>query len=134
MGALHNPGVASALRFRICAWLSVAAMLFASIAPAVAHAGRSSTAPGDVLHEICTSFGVKRVALDVDRSSPSGGGDHRSADCPFCLLHMAVGPPPALIAILAPAPLDQAVWVLLDSPHPPGNRAAHRPRGPPRAS
>lgn len=67
-------------------WLLSCAIVFASIAPAIAQQIASAT--GVTLAEICSVSGPRRVALDNTQSSSVPADDHASKQqCPFCRLH-----------------------------------------------
>jgi hypothetical protein len=81
------------LRRAAAAWIALCAIVFAAVAPSVS---RALAASGDAMWvEVCTSDGLKRVALDAG-SSKTPPAAHAGADCPFCRLqaHVPVIPAP----------------------------------------
>lgn len=69
---------------RQVAWIALCAVTFAGIAPAISQWVASST--GTTWVEICSSAGIKRVALGSDKA-PVPVGDHGgTTHCPFCRL------------------------------------------------
>jgi len=65
-------------------WLALCAVTLASISPAISQWIASSS--GTTWVEICSSAGIKRVALDSDKA-PVPAGDHGgTTHCPFCRL------------------------------------------------
>ncbi|MGQ9723791.1 MAG: DUF2946 family protein [Tepidimonas sp.] len=92
-------------------WLLAAALVWASVAPAVA---RWATADTPERVEVCTSTGVAWVAVD-NPDSPSDTGS--SMACDWCLTHAAGWAPPIDDAHLAhdvavdAVPVGNASWV-----------------------
>ncbi len=77
------------LRRRVT-WLTLCAVLFGAIAPAVAH----GLATDKAWIDICSFGGTKRIALDTD-SGQAPAQTMASGECPFCLLHNDIPTLPA---------------------------------------
>ena len=79
------------LRRRVT-WLTLCAVLFGAIAPAVARGLASVTDTAWI--DICSLGGTKRIALDTD-SGQAPAQVTASGECPFCLLHNDIPTLPA---------------------------------------
>lgn len=93
------------LRMRI-AWIALAAMLAAALAPGLSHAMRAAAAPG-TWGEVCRAMpgaGLAGIAgTDPAAPDPRSLGEGPQ-DCPFCLPHAGhPAPPPARRALLPSA-------------------------------
>jgi len=121
------------VRKQLLSWIACFAILMGSVAPAISHALRQS--PVDLLTEVCTSLGAKRLPAGpaADQSAPTIPGGHGMKHCPDCFLHTpSVAPPPAqvfclctgLLALELPrlflvAPLTPHAWVTAQPRAPP---------------
>ena len=74
----------TALLRRQVTWLALSAVTFAGVAPAISQWVASTT--GTLWVEICSTAGVKRVALDAGKA-PAPAEEHGGkTHCPFCRL------------------------------------------------
>lgn len=93
-----------AARRLVTTWIAIAAILMASLAPALSHALGAQAAAS--LTEICTSAGARWISVDSgdEEQQPLPGAISLLDHCPYCGLHAdgfpAAPPLPAL-----PAPL-----------------------------
>ncbi len=108
-------------------------MLGLALLPTLSHAlaGRDTR-----WAEVCTPQGTRLVAVDAAERSASGTPMRAQAHlehCPYCALSApALGPPPAVPAVLPPRPLAQAVPALfLHAPRTLFAWRSAQPRGPP---
>jgi hypothetical protein len=121
---------------RIAAWMACLALLFGALSPVVARVMLAAQPGSTTWLEVCTSAGMKRVAIDVGTSTDGSLPDSAAigTECPFCLLHAVAGLPgpivaPALITPPArslPPPVD-GTWA--QQPGPTWTLAS--PRAPP---
>ncbi|MFN9152103.1 MAG: DUF2946 domain-containing protein [bacterium] len=105
---------------RAVAWIACVALLFSALSPVVARVMLAAQPGSTTWLEVCTSTGMKRVAIDVGAASDGSLPDSASAgaDCPFCLLHAAAGLPGSVAAsgLLVPQqaksapPLAKDTW------------------------
>lgn len=97
----------TAKRVRRWNWIVVAAMLFASLAPALSHAVLRGTPADSQLTAICASTGLKYLKLDavdaIERSAPERQAISIHADCPSCLFAHAPVLPADGTAFLPPS-------------------------------
>jgi hypothetical protein len=119
---------------RYVAWIACFTMLFAALAPSIAHA--MSAARGEVWAEICSTAGTKFVKASADQPPADYAVKQQTLHlehCPFCATHadsFALLPGPSFsIALLdtpdthpllfyrSPRPL--AIWTTAQSRAPP---------------
>lgn len=82
----HSPLIRMRAARRWLAWAVALTVLFGALLPAVASAAARS-AGGEVWLEICTAYGVERVALDAGASDDQPAP--REPACEWCRLHAA---------------------------------------------
>jgi hypothetical protein len=129
----------TAKRMRRWNWIVVAAMLFASLAPALSHAVLRG-APADAqLTAICASTGLKYVKLDAvdaaERSVPERQAISVHADCPSCVFAHAPVLPADGTAFLPPAGPPLLPTGAASVPRAAGDiRLPAQPRAPPLSS
>jgi hypothetical protein len=121
---------------RAVAWIACLALLFGALSPVVARMMLAAQPDSTTWLEVCTSTGMKRVAIDVGAASDGSLPDSAAAgnECPFCLLHAVAGLPASSAAgglivprvRAAPPPAD-TTW--LQPPGPTWTFAS--PRAPP---
>lgn len=102
-------------RRRAIAWLIALTVLFGALLPALA--GAASRAPGgEVWLEICTAYGVKRVAADVESSGDASAA--RGEACEWCRLHggLTALPPESRCTLQFQAPGGLAVRAYRSDP------------------
>lgn len=94
-------------RRKHCAWLMLAALVWACLVPQLA---RLANAPPAPWMDICTGMGtlVVQVAADAPSGTPDDGGKTvKPGECPFCRLHAGLhaadGSPPAAWRFVHPA-------------------------------
>ena len=120
-------------RQRLTAWIAALAILGASLMPAIAQA-TSALSGGQAWLEVCTVYGVERIAVDAD---PDAHGDQSSARmvCPWCHLHIGL-PGVAASASVFPADYGYSHITALREQHVPRTRlsaTSSRPRAPPQS-
>jgi hypothetical protein len=105
---------------RAVAWIACLALLFGALSPVVARVMLTAQPDSTTWLEVCTSTGMKRVAIDVGTSTDGSLPDSAAAgtDCPFCLPHANAGLPASVAAsgLLVPQqarsapPLAKDTW------------------------
>jgi hypothetical protein len=104
---------------RAVAWIACLALLFGALSPVVARVMLAAQPDSTTWLEVCTSTGMKRVAIDVGAASDGSLPDSAAADadCPFCLLHATAGLPVSVATsgLLVPQarsapPLADGIW------------------------
>jgi hypothetical protein len=78
----------NAITRRCAAWIACLAMLFAALAPSVAHAMAASR--GEVWAEICSVAGIKLVKTSTGDAAAAAQDQQQSLHvehCPFCATH-----------------------------------------------
>ncbi|KGD94138.1 hypothetical protein JL37_12630 [Achromobacter sp. RTa] len=123
-------------------WIALAAILWASLAPSLAHAlgmGHEGGASRRISVEYCAAEGAALVSLDVRGDDHGAGQDGAHGDgqhCPFCRNPQAdAGILPAPIPVL-PAPAARAFGyppLFFLAAHPLHAWSAAQPRAPPAA-
>ncbi|WP_338879633.1 DUF2946 family protein [Achromobacter veterisilvae] len=123
-------------------WLAFAAILWASLAPSLAHAlgmGQQDRAGQRISVEYCAADGASSVPLDLsgdDRGADHGGAHGDGQHCPFCRNPQAdAAILPAPVPVL-PAPAARAVGyppLFFLAAHPLHAWSAAQPRAPPAA-
>jgi hypothetical protein len=123
-------------------WIALAAILWASLAPSLAHAlglGHEGGTGQRIRIEYCAAEGPASVSLDVGSDDHGAGQDGAHGDgqhCPFCRNPQAgAGILPAPVPVL-PAPAARGVSyppLFFVAAHPLHVWSAARPRGPPAA-
>jgi len=85
---------------RAIAWIACLALLFGALSPVVARVMLAAQPDSATWLEVCTTTGMKRVAIDVGAASDGSLPDSAAAgaECPFCLLHAVVGLPASVAA------------------------------------
>jgi len=121
---------------RAVAWIACLALLFGALSPVVARVMLAAQPDSTTWLEVCTSTGMKRVAIDVGTSTDGSLPDSAAAgtDCPFCLLHTVADLPAPVAASGLLVPLAQSAPRLADGTwrQPPGPTRTHAsPRAPP---
>ncbi|MGY6272526.1 DUF2946 family protein [Achromobacter denitrificans] len=127
---------------RPAAWIALAAILWASLAPSLAHA-LGMDGPGRAGHRIsvdyCAPEGAPSVSLDVSAGDHGAGRDGAHGDgqhCPFCRNAQAdAAILPAPVPVL-PAPAARAASyppLFFLAAHPLHAWSAAQPRAPPAA-
>jgi hypothetical protein len=76
----------SQLLRRHIAWLALCSLIFVSTAPSFSHLLASAT-NGTIWVEICSLYGSKRVALDVESDKFHADNSRATQHCLFCRLH-----------------------------------------------
>jgi hypothetical protein len=91
---------------RAVAWIACLALLFGALSPVVARMMLAAQPDSTTWLEVCTSTGMKRVAIDVGASTDGSLPDNAAvgAECPFCLLHAVAGMPESVVAPILIAP------------------------------
>lgn len=106
-------------------WSAIFALLLQALLPSVIYAAAPK---GSDLAEVCTAFGIKKVA--VAGGNPAGTTSH-SQHCPVCSLAHLFALPPAQVGLHSPS------RVAFDAPRPalsqeyPASRLSLYLRGPP---
>lgn len=122
----------SVLRQRVTAWIATLAILLAALVPTISQAAYHVS--GDALWlEVCTAYGIQRVAVDADPQSPGDTASLLAEHCSYCSFHSG-GPTLTSRAAALPILSDGDVVVTarnLHFPRPPLAWAASRPRAPP---
>ncbi len=116
----------------LAAWIACCAILFAALAPSIAHA--MSTARGDVWTEICTVGSVKFVKIDGATLQKSDPDTQKSmSHCPFCATDGgAFAPLPSASTVRLPLIVrDTCPTLFLQSPQPLAIWATAQSRAPP---
>lgn len=109
-------------------------MLFAALAPSLAHAMAASR--GDGWSQICSASGTRMVRMDLADSAIAAPVDQDTAHlehCPFCATHADTHalPPTAAVALpLIAAPASHP-FLFFQSPRPLAIWMAAQSRGPP---
>ena len=131
-------------RRRLHAWLAIAAMLFAAMAPAVSRAMASGT--DSLLIDVCSAGGVYYVQVPVAEAeryldsmlAGEGETDDSSVDslssCPYCSSHtLGVGLPPLepTVLLVAQGMRDAVPRLFLVAPRPLFTWSPASPRAPP---
>ncbi len=135
----------------LTAWIALAAFVFATLAPAVAHAFQPSRLPAIWVH-LCSADGPRMIELGASDdavhashgahgSQDSGDGEdaHEGHDAKggHCLLCFLTGAPPRDVpaeAGLAPVEADSLPYLFLRAPRTLFTWAASQPRAPPQAA
>ncbi|MBI1907566.1 MAG: DUF2946 family protein [Rhodocyclales bacterium] len=117
---------------RLTAWIAALAMVAAALMPAVTQAA-TAAAGGQAWLEVCTVFGVERIAVDSTPDSQPVGGKARGMACPWC--HLPVGLPDAPAAA-APHSMDYGDRRIVTAreqqvPRSLAGATSSRPRAPP---
>lgn len=116
----------------LAAWIATLAILFAAVAPSIAHAV-ASAGGGAVWAEICTSKGIRLVQLDADADPAGTSQPTHVKHCVFCNTGAdSAAPPPAfdlLLPVLAGA--GRMPPLFYQSPHPLFLWAPAQSRAPP---
>lgn len=119
-------------RQRLTAWIAALAILVAALMPAIAQA-TSALSGGQAWLEVCTVYGVERIAVDADPDAQGGQNPARMV-CPWCHLHVGL---PGVAAFASVIPVDYGasrVTTALCEQHVPRTRVSatsSRPRAPP---
>lgn len=122
----------SVLRQRVTAWIATLAILLAALAPTISQAAYHVS--GDALWlEVCTAYGIQRVAVDADPQSSGDTASLLAEHCSYCSFHSGGT---ALVSRAVELPILSADDVAvaahhLHFPRPPLAWAASRPRAPP---
>jgi hypothetical protein len=121
---------------RAVAWIACLALLFGALSPVVARVMLAAQPDSTTWLEVCTSTGMKRVAIDVGTSTDGSLPDSAAAgaDCPFCLLHTVADLPAPVAASGLLVPLARSAPPLADGTwrQPPGPTwTLASPRAPP---
>ena len=82
----HSPLIRTRAARRWLAWAVALTVLFGALLPALASAAARG-AGGEVWLEICTAYGIERVALDAGASDEEPAP--REPACEWCRLHAA---------------------------------------------
>jgi len=119
----------------VAAWMACFAILLVALAPSISHAiAAAGTTAGWM--EICTSTGVKRVALEEAPVIKPSSAKHDShyEECPFCRIQTDnVGPLPThtLIPLVLEPVATSRPRLFYESPRPLFVWASTRSRAPP---
>jgi len=121
---------------RAVAWIACVALLFGALSPVVARMMLAAQPDSATWLEVCTSSGMKRVAIDVGTSTDGSMPDSAAAgaDCPFCLLHAVAALPVSVVASGLRVPQVRSAPLLVDGTWrmPPGPTwTLASPRAPP---
>lgn len=120
----------------IAAWMACFAILLVALAPSISHAITAAVKQSTWV-EICTSTGVKRVAVEEKQViNPFSSAKHDShyEECPFCRIQAdTMGPlPPNILAPLVLEPVTTSrPRLFYDSPRTLFVWASTRSRAPP---
>lgn len=102
---------------RITLWLAIFAMALHALLPGLAQAHAAS---GSQTVELCTVFGIKKVAVSADEAPTSPTQDTHKNLCPLCALAGA--------AVL-PSTTDQLFFSALQAAAPPAPLESHHTSG-----
>lgn len=106
-------------------WVALLALLVQVLSPALIHAGQPQTI---VLSEICTAFGIKKVA---HKTSDLPDSKHPGEHCALCVISDSWAPPASLPVSHPVSPIVFAVPHFADSQQYARTRASLHLRGPP---
>lgn len=125
----------SAFRQRVAAWIATLAILLAALAPALSQAAYDLSGDESWL-EICTAYGIQRIAVDADPQSSGDGAKLLAGHCSYCSFHTGGAVLPSLASVSVPtADGDVAVTPYpRHFPRPPLAWSSSRPRAPPATS
>lgn len=122
-----------AFRRLLTAWIAIAAIALAALAPAVSTAFGMERSV--VFVELCTEDGMRMVAVDAHGTPDPGvpGSGHAQAHCPACLLPPHGYAPLPVLPSWVPEPLfaHAAPAAFLQAPRTQHAWLAAQPRGPP---
>lgn len=119
------------LRVRLL-WLATLAILFGSLAPSLSAALASS--PRQAWAEICTSTGVKLIAIDAGDSPEEHNSSHTGVHCPYCRLQQdlpAIAHAASVLVLLNSAVRRVPAYVTVAPPRLAILWPAHHSRAPP---
>jgi hypothetical protein len=115
---------------RVTAWIAIFAILCHALMPAVAQA--RAAFPDDGVAEICTSSGLREVAMDHGKPVPSPLKKFHTPHCAFCIAAGMLAPPPSHKSVFADVHTGTFTVPLVSTPHVNSRKlAAAQPRGPP---
>lgn len=122
----------SALRQRVTAWIATLAILAAALAPALSQAAYDLSGDASWL-EICTAYGVQRIAVDADPQSSGDGAKLLAGHCNYCSFHAGLAVLPSLATASVPSPDGDVAVTAYPRLLPRSSLAwsASRPRAPP---
>lgn len=78
----------SMLSQRLTAWIAALVVVAAALMPVIAQA--ASVAGGQTWLEVCTGYGVERIAIDDRPDSQPANGKARGMACPWCYLPLGL--------------------------------------------
>jgi hypothetical protein len=115
-------------KYHLTHWITVFAIVFGSLAPAISQAVSISQTGSGFAIEVCTSTGTKVIEQISEESSPTKS----SESCPYCITHQPINLPlgdqlqfaaPERFSIFPPlfyhAPKPLLAWVKQPSQAPP---------------
>lgn len=101
---------------RLAAWVTLVALVLATLAPGVARALAFANADALALGAVCSADGAGR---DDGRTAPAGAVHQLFDHCPFCALHTDLAPPAPAAAEPATLALRHATPALFLRAHSP---------------
>lgn len=112
-------------------WIAIFAILWAALAPSLAHALGTAKTPS--WKEVCSVDGAKKLQDDADGSGDPAAPAHVFEHCPFCSLHLpALGMPPiAEVDVLDLRLRDEVPLAFFVAPRTPHAWISAQPRAPP---
>jgi hypothetical protein len=122
----------SVLRQRVSAWIATLAILLAALAPTISQAAYHVSGDASWL-EVCTAYGMQRVAVGEDPPSPDDAAGLLAEHCSYCSFHSGCAALTSRAVARAVSP-DARAAVTARSVHIPRPLlawAASRPRAPP---